>query len=84
VLKEVTLDLICHVLGLPFDPLMKGFFGPLINYDSCFTFGEMSPFSTSPFFVISLMNIHYSSHQKHFYSLTIYEWKAPIVPKNIH
>jgi hypothetical protein len=48
--KEVTLNLICHVFILPFDPLMKGFFGPLINYDSCFTFGEMSPFLTFPFF----------------------------------
>jgi hypothetical protein len=48
--RVIILDLICRVLGLPFDPLMKGFFGSLINYDTCFTFGEMSPFLTSPFF----------------------------------
>jgi hypothetical protein len=44
-------------LNLPFhgvllEPLIKDSCGPLINYDSCFTFDETPPFLASPFFVI--------------------------------
>jgi len=40
-------------LNLPFhgvllDPLIEDSCGPLINYDSCFTFDETSPFLASP------------------------------------
>jgi hypothetical protein len=40
-------------LNLPFhgmllDPLIEDFCGPLINYDSCSTFDETSPFLASP------------------------------------
>jgi hypothetical protein len=37
-------------LGVLLDPLIKDSYGPLINYDSCSTFDETSPFLTSPFF----------------------------------
>jgi hypothetical protein len=44
-------------LNLPFhgvllDPLIEETCGPLINYDSCSTFDETSPFIASPSFVI--------------------------------
>ncbi len=44
-------------LNLPFhgvllDPLIEDSYGPLINYDSCSTFDETSPFLASPSFVI--------------------------------
>jgi hypothetical protein len=35
--------------GMLLDPLIKGFCGPLINYDFCSTFDETSPFLASPF-----------------------------------
>jgi hypothetical protein len=34
--------------GVLLDPLIEDFCGPLINYDSCSTFDETSPFLASP------------------------------------